>query len=250
MLCKRNPTFKKQLEQLIALDPNTFKKQLEQLIALDPNSNTKYVGKAEPKQFQVHLEKWIIENVEFGHKIVTGYRKVAVSHHEENEGVQRNESLSIYWPLIVQHSPHANATSQKLQEAGDDAYREAIKASAHKQRQRAAAEKLSATKIVAIVKRYRELLLAAFLNRRSSEGDTALHLAVGFRRISTIDWLLDHGAQPSLDMLNNANYTPMTLAVRRGDVTTFQHLMERQKDQVWTYGSTGMTSLTLSQVAR
>jgi hypothetical protein len=71
---------------------------------------------------------------------------------------------------------------------------------------------------------------------------------VRFSQIQSIDWLLDNGAEPSLGMLNNANYTPMTLAVRRGDVTTFQHLMEKQKVQVWTYGSTRMSRLPLAQV--
>jgi hypothetical protein len=71
---------------------------------------------------------------------------------------------------------------------------------------------------------------------------------VRFSQIQSIDWLLDNGAEPSLGMLNNANYTPMTLAVRQGDVPTFQHLMEKLKVQVWTFGSTRMSRLPLAQV--
>ena len=84
--------------------------------------------------------------------------------------------------------------------------------------------------------RYVELLHSAFLNRRDSAGDTALHLAVRHRRISTIDWLLQSGAMPSLELLNNKNYTPLTLAVRQGDVKTFSHVFAKQRQRVWSYG--------------
>jgi hypothetical protein len=40
-----------------------------------------------------------------------------------------------------------------------------------------------------------------------------LHVAVEHRRKSTIDWLLDNGAEASLSFLNNDNLTPLTLAV-------------------------------------
>jgi hypothetical protein len=51
------------------------------------------------------------------------------------------------------------------------------------------------------------------LIRRDSAGNTALHVAVEHRRKSTIDWLLDNGAEASLSFLNNDNLTPLTLAV-------------------------------------
>jgi hypothetical protein len=112
IFCKHNPT---------------FNERLDGLVALEADSKIKYVGKEEPKKIQAGLDKWIIENVKDGHKIVSRYRKVAVS-----EGPVRI-SLDL------------------LDEDGG---------------------------IVAIVKQYLELLLSAFLNRRNSEGDTALHLAV------------------------------------------------------------------------
>lgn len=96
--------------------------------------------------------------------------------------------------------------------------------------------------------RYVELLLSAFLNRRDSAGNTALHLAVRHRRISTIDWLLQNGATPSLKMLNNDNYTPLTLAVRQGDVKTFDHLFAKQRQRVWSYGTVCMAIMPLEQV--
>ena len=167
-----------------------FNKEIEQLIDVT-FSTDQYVGTAEPKQFQMQLENWIIENVVYGHRMITGYKKV----------VTLADSAPVYM-----------------------------------------------TQAIVIVKRYQQLLQSAFLNRRNSEGNTALHLAVKFKQTSTIDWLLDNGAKPSLDMLNNEDYTPMTLAVRQGDVATYEHLTERLQVQAWTYGSTCMTCLPLAQV--
>ena len=146
-----------------------FNEEIEQLLNVT-FSTGQYVGTAEPKQFQMQLENWIIENVVYGHRMITGYKKV----------VTLADSAPVYM-----------------------------------------------TQAIVIVKRYQQLLQSAFLNRRNSEGNTALHLAVKFKQTSTIDWLLDNGAKPSLDMLNNEDYTPMTLAVRQGDVATYEHLTER-----------------------
>jgi hypothetical protein len=167
-----------------------FIEEIKQLINVN-FSTDQYVSTAEPKQFQMQLENWIIENVVFGHRMIKGYKKV----------VALGDSAPVY-----------------------------------------------VTQAIVIVKRYQQLLQSAFLNRRNSEGNTALHLAVKFKQTSTIDWLLDNGAKPSLEMLNNEDYTPMTLAVRQGDVATYEHLTERLQVQVWTYGSTCMTCLPLAQV--
>jgi ankyrin repeat protein/Ca2+-binding EF-hand superfamily protein len=291
IICQHNPT---------------LKKRLDGLVALDADSKIKYVGKEEPKQFQAGLDKWIIENVESGHKIVSSYRKVAVSEgplrisfdlldEDGDDKISFSEwkagfdildtnkdgfvCRKEFGCVAFSEKDDVSQLTREEYEAGFKLFdtdgdgklskeefdrvelskarlpqTEAVSVVAdsvsavYKARLPQTADTLSATKIFAIVKQYRELLLSAFLNRRNSEGDTALHLAVRFSQIQSIDWLLDNGAQPSLDMLNNANYTPMTLAVRRGDVTTFQHLMAKQKVQVWTYGSTRMSRLPLAQV--
>ena len=83
---------------------------------------------------------------------------------------------------------------------------------------------------------YKELLTAAFMNRRDSNGDTALHFAVRHRRLKTIDFLLEHGALPSLEFLNDKNLTPLTLAVREEGTQTFDHMVMKQRQVIWTYG--------------
>ena len=83
---------------------------------------------------------------------------------------------------------------------------------------------------------YKELLTAAFMNRRDSNGDTALHFAVRHRRLKTIDFLLEHGALPSLEFLNDENLTPLTLAVREEGTQTFDHMVMKQRQVIWTYG--------------
>jgi ankyrin repeat protein len=95
---------------------------------------------------------------------------------------------------------------------------------------------------------YRDLLRSAFLNRRDSQGNTALHQAVKYRRISTIDWLLNNGAEHSLSILNDEDLTPLTLAVRLGDTTTFEHLVTCQRVNVWRYGTVCMDIMSLEQI--
>ena len=96
--------------------------------------------------------------------------------------------------------------------------------------------------------RYMKLLQTAFVNRRDSAGNTALHVAVEHRRKSTIDWLLDNGAETSLSFLNNDNLTPLTLAVRLGDADIFEHLLARQRMVVWSYGTVCLSKTSIEQI--
>jgi len=83
---------------------------------------------------------------------------------------------------------------------------------------------------------------------RDSAGNTALHVAVEHRRKSTIDWLLDNGAETSLSFLNNDNLTPLTLAVRLGDADIFEHLLARQRMVVWSYGTVCLSKTSIEQI--
>jgi len=49
---------------------------------------------------------------------------------------------------------------------------------------------------------YEQVLKSVFINRRDSNGNTALHLAVMKKQTSTVDFLIEHGAAPSLNILN------------------------------------------------
>jgi hypothetical protein len=231
MICQHNPT---------------LKKRLDGLVALDADSKISYVGKEEPKQFQAGLDKWIIENVESGHKIVSNYRKVAVLEvplrisfdllDEDGDGKISFEEWKAGFDILdtnkdgfvcriefgcvaFSEKDHMSRVTREEYEAGfklvdtnsdgkiskeefDRAKLELSKArllqteafvtpptsQVFPKAKGTAANMLSATKIIAIVKQYRELLLSAFLNRRNSEGDTALHLAV---RCSAVFLLAD-----------------------------------------------------------
>ena len=49
---------------------------------------------------------------------------------------------------------------------------------------------------------YAQTLKSVFINRRDSNGNTALHLAVMKKQRKTVDFLIEHGAAPSLTILN------------------------------------------------
>ena len=95
---------------------------------------------------------------------------------------------------------------------------------------------------------YKSLLRSAFINRRDSNGNTALHLAVMKKQKSTVDFLIENSAEPSLMILNNDNLTPFTMAARIGDVSTLQHIISKGKTRTWAYGTVGMTITSLEQI--
>ena len=66
--------------------------------------------------------------------------------------------------------------------------------------------------------------MGVFVNRSDARGNTALHMAVLHKKMASITYLLANGARASLRALNEHHLTPITLAVRKGDVDMFQHL--------------------------
>jgi hypothetical protein len=96
------------------------------------------------------------------------------------------------------------------------------------------------------INKYKQVLIAAFINRQTSIGNTALHQAVIHERIPIIDWLLAHKA--SMLILNADHLTAFTIAARRGDVPTMSHLMNHQKLIEWKYGSVALTQIDLEQI--
>jgi hypothetical protein len=199
IFCKHNPTFNR----------------LDGLVALDADSKIKYVAKEEPKQFQTGLDKWIIENVKDGHKIVSSYRKVAVSEgplrisfdllDEDGDGKISFEEWKAAFDILdtnkdgfvcrkefnggcvaFSEKDHVSKVTRKEYEAGFRLVDTNGDGKISKEEFDRA--KLELSSAPAIVKQYLELLQSAFLNRRNSEGDTALHLAV---RCSAVFLLAD-----------------------------------------------------------
>ena len=93
-----------------------------------------------------------------------------------------------------------------------------------------------------------ERLKAVWMNRSDTRGNTALHMAVQHKQHETIDWLLENGASPSMLVLNEDNFTPLTLSVRNGDPQLFQHLTKRLQINVWSFGSAQMIVAPLEQL--
>jgi ankyrin repeat protein len=96
------------------------------------------------------------------------------------------------------------------------------------------------------INKYKQVLIAAFINRQTSRGNTALHQAVIHERIPIIDWLLAHKA--SMLILNADHLTAFTIAARRGAVPTMSHLINYQKLIEWKYGSVALTQIDLEQI--
>ena len=56
--------------------------------------------------------------------------------------------------------------------------------------------------------------------KQATERILSLCMAVQHKQHETIDWLLENGASPSMLVLNEDNFTPLTLSVRNGDPST------------------------------
>jgi hypothetical protein len=88
-----------------------------------------------------------------------------------------------------------------------------------------------------------KLLMWEFVNAADSLGNTALHVAVWHRRKDIIDWILSmpEGSH-SLSMLNHEAFTPLTLAVRRGDLEIFHHILYKYMGKTLLYGKVLLVS--------
>jgi len=87
-----------------------------------------------------------------------------------------------------------------------------------------------------------------FVNAQDSHGNTALHLAVIHERKLSVDWIVANGGRPSLDLVNNDGFTPLTLAARTGCPDMFHHVLDCMRETVWSYGNIHMTKTPLVQI--
>ena len=103
------------------------------------------------------------------------------------------------------------------------------------------------------IEEYKKLLQSVFINRQTSKGNTALHLAISMgntalpEHMSAVDWLLKSRAEPSMSMLNIDNLTPVTLAARMGAASMLIHLIDKHKITPWVYGSVALKFTDLQQ---
>eukprot|EP00051_Salpingoeca_urceolata_P005053 m.69963 g.69963 ORF g.69963 m.69963 type:complete len:1130 (-) comp14027_c0_seq1:297-3686(-) len=92
-----------------------------------------------------------------------------------------------------------------------------------------------------------EYLLDSGAHIRSQDvyGNTALHMAVWYERMDIYDLLVarDEVSLDAIDelpnlehMTNKANLTPLKLAVDRGSIAMFKHILSRHREVGWSFG--------------
>ena len=80
-------------------------------------------------------------------------------------------------------------------------------------------------------------------------GNTALHMAVIHRQPHIVEWLMGNGAAPSLQIMNEDDLTPFTLAARHGFVDLFYIFLTRyMRETAWKYGEVQMSRMSLEQL--
>jgi len=87
-----------------------------------------------------------------------------------------------------------------------------------------------------------------FTNARDKFGNTALHMAVLHKRTETISWLMANGGSPSLEVVNEEGFTPLTLSARKGLLGTFQEVLSHMQSVSWTFGDLKMAKYSLAQI--
>ncbi|KRY00805.1 Transient receptor potential cation channel subfamily V member 6 [Trichinella pseudospiralis] len=86
----------------------------------------------------------------------------------------------------------------------------------------------------------------ADLNMRDTNGNTVLHLMVIHELPDIFDLLYKLGAK--LHIKNNQNLTPLTLAAKLGKKQMFNHVLNYEKEELWTYGSVTWIAYPLSNI--
>ena len=67
------------------------------------------------------------------------------------------------------------------------------------------------------------------IRNQDSYGNTALHMAVLYKKLEIIDWMLSKvGSKMLLSILNDDGFTPLTLAARSGKPQTQRPRQTRQ----------------------
>ena len=94
-------------------------------------------------------------------------------------------------------------------------------------------------------------------------GNTALHMAIFYERIECMDMILDQhcprdendppfglgrSAIELLHMQNLKGFTPLTYAVRLGNMAAYEHLLQRMTPVLWVFGTVKLDQVPLDQI--
>lgn len=83
-------------------------------------------------------------------------------------------------------------------------------------------------------------------NAQDTNGNTTLHMLVIYEKLDTFDMAYEVGS--SLDVRNQLNMTPLTLAAKLGRVEMFFHIMNIEREIYWQLGSITCAAYPLSQI--
>lgn len=81
---------------------------------------------------------------------------------------------------------------------------------------------------------------------KDTNGNTTLHMLVIYEKLETFDMAYEVGS--SLDVRNQLNMTPLTLAAKLGRVEMFFHIMNIEREIYWQLGSITCAAYPLSQI--
>lgn len=86
-------------------------------------------------------------------------------------------------------------------------------------------------------KQKKDACIAVMLYAQDSNGNTALHMAVRYKQVAIIDWLIETGGRELLSETNQDGLTPFTLAVALGHREIFNHILEQHIREIrWEFG--------------
>jgi hypothetical protein len=86
-------------------------------------------------------------------------------------------------------------------------------------------------------KQKKDACIAVMLCAQDCNGNTALHMAVRYKQVAIIDWLIETGGRELLSETNNDGLTPFTLAVALGHREIFNHILEQHIREIrWEFG--------------
>ncbi|CEF69866.1 Nanchung [Strongyloides ratti] len=83
-------------------------------------------------------------------------------------------------------------------------------------------------------------------NLKDTNGNTVLHMTVIHEKLDMLKLAYETGAK--LQITNNQNLTPLTLAAKLGKKKMFEELLKLERQMIWCYGSSNCYSYPLSNI--
>uniref|UniRef100_A0A0K0FJE3 Nanchung (inferred by orthology to a D. melanogaster protein) n=1 Tax=Strongyloides venezuelensis TaxID=75913 RepID=A0A0K0FJE3_STRVS len=83
-------------------------------------------------------------------------------------------------------------------------------------------------------------------NLKDTNGNTVLHMTVIHEKLDMLKLAFETGAK--LQITNNQNLTPLTLAAKLGKKTMFEELLKLESQMIWSYGDANCYAYPLAKI--